>query len=156
MWCQCYGRSFCRKQVASRRPPRPPSCQRWENFLFNSIGVTVTRRTVTSALRREGLCRRRARKTPLPKKKQLCARTQFATEMLNKEDNLFSKILWSDCLLFLFERFSFVDQVYGIFAWNDMQTFFVNSFDAFWYKQLRLGSVRLGEIRFIIWLNLSS
>ena len=55
-----------------------------------AIGVTITRRPVPSALRREGLCRRRS------KKKQLCSRTQFATEMFNEEDNLFNNILWSD------------------------------------------------------------
>ena len=37
-----------------------------------SIGVNVTRRTVTSPPRREGLRRRRPRKTPLLKKKLLC------------------------------------------------------------------------------------
>ena len=52
--------------------------------------------TVTNALRREGLRWRRAMKTPLRKKKQLCDRKQFATEMLDKEDKYLDKISWSD------------------------------------------------------------
>ena len=47
-----------------------------------SNGVNVTRQTVVNTLRREGLRR--------PK--------QFATEMLNKEDKYFNKILWSDLI----------------------------------------------------------
>ena len=47
---------------------------------IESIGVNVTRQTVTNALRREGLRWRRTRKTHLPKKKHLlCAHKQFAT-----------------------------------------------------------------------------
>ena len=57
-----------------------------------SIRVNVTRQTVTNAQQREGLRRRRARKSPLLRKKHLCARKQFATEMLKKEDKCYDKI----------------------------------------------------------------
>ena len=61
-----------------------------------AIGVNVTRQTVTITLRKEGLHRHRARKTPLLKKKHLYARKQSATEMLYKEGKQFDNALWLD------------------------------------------------------------
>lgn len=63
---------------------------------MSSIGVSVTRQTVTNALKNEGLRKYKARRVPLLTKKHLEARKKFATDMLKKDDRYFDKILWSD------------------------------------------------------------
>lgn len=63
---------------------------------MSSIGVNVTRQTVTNTLRSEGLRKYQARRVPLLKKSHLEARKKFAADMLKKEDSYFDKILWSD------------------------------------------------------------
>jgi transposase len=85
----------CSKLVRSvKKNPRTTRKELVEEMA--SIGVSVTRQTVTNTLQRVALRKYRARKVPLLKKKHLAARKKFATEMLNKEDNYFDKILWSD------------------------------------------------------------
>ena len=52
---------------------------------MSSIGVNVTRQTVTNTLRRERLRRQRARKTPLLQKNDFCYREKFAVEIYKKK-----------------------------------------------------------------------
>lgn len=63
---------------------------------MSSIGVNVTKQTITNVMKSKGLRRCQARKVPLLKKKHLEARKKFATDMLKKEDAYFNKVLWSD------------------------------------------------------------
>lgn len=60
---------------------------------MTSIGVNVTRQTVTTTLRTEGLNRHRAKKTPCLENKHLYVRIQFAIEMLSKKENYLVRIL---------------------------------------------------------------
>ena len=63
---------------------------------MSSIGVNVTRWTVTNTLRSDGLRKYKARKIPLLKNSHLEACKKFAADKLKKEDSNFDKILWQD------------------------------------------------------------
>ena len=63
---------------------------------ISSIGVNVTRPTVTNTLGSEGLRNYQARRIHLLKKSHLETRKKFAADILKKEDSYLDKILWLD------------------------------------------------------------
>ena len=63
---------------------------------ISSIGVNVTRPTVTNTLGSEGLRKYQARRIHLLKKSHLETRKKFAADILKKEDSYLDKILWLD------------------------------------------------------------
>ena len=57
---------------------------------LKAVGTTVTKRTISNALHREGLKSCCARKVPLLKK------AQFAKEHLDDPEEAWEKVMWSD------------------------------------------------------------
>ncbi|XP_029654958.1 uncharacterized protein LOC115228528 [Octopus sinensis] len=55
-------------------------------------GTSVSLRTITSTLRKEGINKRRPRRVPLLKKIHLSARIQYAKNLLNKENEFINNI----------------------------------------------------------------
>jgi transposase len=63
---------------------------------LKAAGTSVTKRTVTNTLRRNGLRSCSARKVPLLKKNHVEARLKFANDHLNDSAYDWGKVLWSD------------------------------------------------------------
>ena len=59
-------------------------------------GITVSKKTVTRALHRNGLHAHRPRKTPLLKKRHLKARLEYANRNLGKDYSYWKRVIWSD------------------------------------------------------------
>ena len=59
-------------------------------------GTHVCKRTISKELRRQNIKSRSPRKTPLLTKRHLKLRLEFAKTYLNKNDDFFKQILWSD------------------------------------------------------------
>lgn len=59
-------------------------------------GIEVSQKTVTRALHRNGLRGCRPRKTPLLQKRHLRARLNYARDNLEKGDEYWKRVLWSD------------------------------------------------------------
>ena len=57
-----------------------------------AVGTTVTKRTISNTLHREGC----ARKVPLLKKAHVQARLKFAKEHLDDPEEAWEKVMWSD------------------------------------------------------------
>ena len=63
---------------------------------LNAVGTTVTKRTISNTLHREGLKSCCARKVPLLKKAHVQARLEFAKEHLDDPEEAWEKVMWSD------------------------------------------------------------
>ena len=60
------------------------------------VGITVSKTTITTTMRRQGLRSRIARRVPLLKQEHLQARLQFARDHLNEPPETWENVLWSD------------------------------------------------------------
>ena len=65
------------------------------NYL-KAVGTTVTKRTISNTLHREGLKSCCARKVPLLKKAHVQAHLKFAKEHLDDQEEAWEKEMWSD------------------------------------------------------------
>ena len=63
---------------------------------LKAVRTTVTKRTISNTLYREGLKSYCARKVPLLKKAHLQARLKFAKEHLDDPEEAWEKVIWSD------------------------------------------------------------
>ena len=63
---------------------------------LNTSDIKVTPQTIGNTLRREGLRKGRARKVPLLATRHVDARIKYVSELINKEQDYFSNILWAD------------------------------------------------------------
>ena len=63
---------------------------------LKAVGTTVTKRTISNTLHREGLKSCYARKVPLLKKAHLQARLKYAKEHLDDPEEAWEKVMWSD------------------------------------------------------------
>ena len=63
---------------------------------LKAVGTTVTKRTISNTLHREGLKSCCARKVPLLKKAHVQARLKFAKEHLDDPEEAWDKVMWSD------------------------------------------------------------
>lgn len=63
---------------------------------LETVGINVTKRTVTNALRERGLQSYAARKTPLLTKRNIKARLEFANNFLSKPASYWNNVIWSD------------------------------------------------------------
>ena len=63
---------------------------------LKAVGTTVTKRTISNTLHREGLKSCCARKVPLLKKAHAQARLKFAKEHLVDPEEAWEKVMWSD------------------------------------------------------------
>ena len=63
---------------------------------LKAVGTTVTKRTISNTLHREGLKYCCARKVPLLKKAHVQARLKFAKEHLDDPEEAWEKVMWSD------------------------------------------------------------
>ena len=63
---------------------------------LKAVGTTVTKRTISNTLHREGLKSCCARKVPLLKKAHVQARLKFAKEHLDDLEEAWEKVMWSD------------------------------------------------------------
>ena len=63
---------------------------------LKAVGTTVTKRTISNTLHREGLKSCCARKVPLLKKAHVQARLKFAKEHLDDPEEAWAKVMWSD------------------------------------------------------------
>ena len=63
---------------------------------LKAVGTTVTKRTISNTLHREGLKSCCARKVPLLKKAHVEARLKFAKEHLDDPEEAWEKVMWSD------------------------------------------------------------
>ena len=71
----------------------------------NTSDIKVTPQTIGNTLRREGLRKGRARKVPLLAKRHVDAQIKYANDLINKEQDCFRNILWSDeCRVQLFSN----------------------------------------------------
>ena len=61
-----------------------------------AVGTTVTKRTISNTLHREGLKSCCARKVPLLKKAHVQAHLKFAKEHLDDPEEAWEKVMWSD------------------------------------------------------------
>lgn len=59
-------------------------------------GISVSPRTIQRCLNKNGLHGRRPRRTPLHKPRHVAARLNFAETFLDKENNFWDRVLWSD------------------------------------------------------------
>ena len=63
---------------------------------LKAVGNTVTKRTISNTLHREGLKSCCARKVPLLKKAHVQARLKFTQEHLDDPEEAWEKVMWSD------------------------------------------------------------
>ena len=63
---------------------------------LKAVGTTVTKRTISNTLHREGLKSCCAHKVPLLKKAHVQARLKFAKEHLDDPEEAWEKVMWSD------------------------------------------------------------
>ena len=63
---------------------------------LKAVGTTVTKRTISNTLHREGLKSCCACKVPLLKKAHVQARLKFAKEHLDDPEEAWEKVMWSD------------------------------------------------------------
>ena len=63
---------------------------------LKEVGTTVTKRTISNTLHREGLHFCCACKVPLRKKAHVQARLKFAKEHLDDPEEAWEKVMWSD------------------------------------------------------------
>ena len=63
---------------------------------LKAVRTTVTKRTISKTLHREGLKSCCARKVPLLKKAHIQARLKFAKEHLDDLEEAWEKVMWSD------------------------------------------------------------
>ena len=63
---------------------------------LKAVGTTVTKRTISNTLDREGVKTCCARKVPLLKKAHVQARLKFAKEHLDDPEEAWEKVMWSD------------------------------------------------------------
>ena len=63
---------------------------------LETVGINVTKRKVTNALRERGLQSYVARKTPLLTKRNIKARLVFANNFLSKPASYWNNVIWSD------------------------------------------------------------
>ena len=63
---------------------------------LKAVGTTVTKRTISNTLHREGLKSCCTRKVPLLKKAHVQARLKFAKEHLDDPEEAWEKVMWSD------------------------------------------------------------
>ena len=63
---------------------------------LKAVGTTVTKRTISNTLHREGLKSCCACKVPLLKKAHVQARLKFAKEHLDDPEKAWEKVMWSD------------------------------------------------------------
>ena len=63
---------------------------------LKAVGTTVTKRTISNTLHREGLKSCCARKVPLLKKAHVQACLKFAKEHLDDPEEAWEKVMWSD------------------------------------------------------------
>lgn len=63
---------------------------------LSAAGTQVCKKTISSALHKQKLKSRRPRKTPMLKKCHFKSRLEFAKSNLQKDDDYFKQILWSD------------------------------------------------------------
>ena len=63
---------------------------------LKAVGTTVTKRTISNTLHREGLKSCCARKVPLLKKAHVQAHLKFATEHLDDLEEAWEKVMWSE------------------------------------------------------------
>ena len=88
--------SPCRISMMMRKARDQPSTTQEE--LVNdlkAVGTTVTKRTISNTLHREGL-KSCARKVPLLKKAHVQARLKFAKEHLDDPEEAWEKVMWLD------------------------------------------------------------
>ena len=63
---------------------------------LKAVGTTVTKRTISNTLHREGFKSCCARMVPLLKKAHVQARLKFAKEYLDDPEEAWDKVMWSD------------------------------------------------------------
>ena len=63
---------------------------------LKAVGTTVTKRTISNTLHRQGLKSCCARNVPLLKKAHVQARLKFAKEHLDDPEEVWEKVMWSD------------------------------------------------------------
>ena len=63
---------------------------------LKAVGTTITKRTISNTLHREGLKSCWARKVPLLKKAHVQARLKFTKEHLDDPEEAWKKVMWSD------------------------------------------------------------
>ncbi|KAI4900533.1 hypothetical protein NFI96_006829 [Prochilodus magdalenae] len=63
---------------------------------LNRAGTTVSKKTISNTLRRQGLKSCSARKVPLPSQTHVKARLKFANDHLNDPEEEWEKVMWSD------------------------------------------------------------
>ena len=63
---------------------------------LKAVGTTVTKRTISNTLNREGLKSCCARKVPLLKKAHVQAHLKFGKEHLDDPEEAWEKVMWSD------------------------------------------------------------
>ena len=63
---------------------------------LEAVGTTITKRTISNALHREGLKSCCMRKVPLLKKAHVQARLRFTKEHLDDPEEAWEKVMWSD------------------------------------------------------------
>ena len=63
---------------------------------LKAVGTTVTKRTISNTLHREGIKSCCARKVPLLKKAHVQARLKFAKEHLDDPEEAWEEVMWSD------------------------------------------------------------
>ena len=63
---------------------------------LKAVGTTVTKRTISNTLHREGLKSCCGRKVPLLKKTHVQARLKFAKEHLDNPEEAWEKVMWTD------------------------------------------------------------
>ena len=63
---------------------------------LKAVGTTVTKRTISNTLHREGLKSCCTRKVPLLKKAHVQAHLKFAKEHLDDPEKAWEKVMWSD------------------------------------------------------------
>ena len=92
-----------RKWKKLERHHQPSTMTMTSTTILNTSDIKVTQQTICKTLHREALRKIRARKVPLLAKRHVDARIKYANELINKEQDYFSNILWSDeCKVELF------------------------------------------------------
>ena len=64
--------------------------------VLKAVGITVTKRTISNTLHREGLKSCCVRKVPLLKKAHVQAHLKFAKEHLDDPEEAWENVMWSD------------------------------------------------------------
>ena len=89
-------------RIVKKSPKNHPSRPGW---WFEHIRYKGNATNLGNTLRREGLRKGRARKVPLLAKRHVDARIKYANDLINKEQDCFRNILWSDeCRVQLFSN----------------------------------------------------